>query len=150
MSDFELTCTPPEVREAADTALDGIIPEKSKERYEKNFSSYIKWCAIKGVQHTSETILLAYFVEMSKESKASTLWSRYSMLRAVLNIKQNIDISQYSKLRAFLKRQNAGYKPKKSNVLSEENISTFLNKAPEEYLVQKVIFLLFNSYQLCV
>lgn len=151
MSDSEFNCTPPEVREAADTAVAGIIPVKSRERYEKNFTEYSKWCAVKGVQHTSETVLLGYFAELSKKFKSSTLWSRYSMLRAVINIKQNIDISQYPKLRGFLKRQNTGYKAKKSNVLSEENVRTFLNTAPEEDLVIKVIFILFYySYQLCM
>lgn len=140
MSDSELECTPPELRVAAEKATEGMIPEKSRERYEKTYEAYSKWCEIKGVQHTSETVLLAYFGELSKQNKVSTLWSRYSMLRAVLNIRQNVDISNYAKLRAYLKRQNVGYKAKKSSVLSKADIDHFLNNAPIEYLPQKVTF----------
>lgn len=139
MSDSEFECTPPEVRVAAERATEGIIPEKSRERYENTYELYSKWCVAKGVQHTSETVLLAYFCEISKQSKASTLWSRYSMLRAVLNFRHNVDISNYAKLKAFLKRKNVGYQAKKSSVFSEADIDTFLNNAPIEYLPQKVI-----------
>ncbi|XP_050518227.1 uncharacterized protein LOC126892634 [Diabrotica virgifera virgifera] len=87
-------------------------------------------------------ILLAYFCEMSKQSKASTLWSIYSMLRAVLNFRHNVDISKYAKLRAFLKRQNVGHQAKKSSVFSEADIDTFLNNAPIEFLPQKVALII--------
>ncbi|XP_031350882.1 uncharacterized protein LOC116176442 [Photinus pyralis] len=60
------------------------------------------------------------------------------MLRTILSIRHNVNISNYEKLRAYLKRQNVGYKPKKSNVLSETEIEKFLNEAPIEYLPQKV------------
>ncbi|KAJ8986011.1 hypothetical protein NQ317_013895 [Molorchus minor] len=114
MSDSEFECTPPEVRVAAERATEGIIPWKSRERYENTYELYSKWCVAKGVQHTSETVL-AYFCEISKQSKASTLWSRYSMLRAVLNFRHNVDISNYAKLKAFLKRKNVGHQAKKVN-----------------------------------
>ncbi|KAJ8970565.1 hypothetical protein NQ317_019070 [Molorchus minor] len=120
MSDSEFECTPPEVRVAAERATEGIIPEKSRERYENTYELYSKWCVAKGVQHTSETVLLAYFCEISKQSKASTLWSRYSMLRAVLNFRHNVDISNYAKLKAFLKRKNVGYQAKKSKYLPQK------------------------------
>ncbi|KAJ8977830.1 hypothetical protein NQ317_011914, partial [Molorchus minor] len=131
MSDSEFECTPPEVRVAAERATEGIIPEKSRERYENTYELYSKWCVAKGVQHTSETVLLAYFCEISKQSKASTLWSRYSMLRAVLNFRHNVDI-----------RRMWDIKLKKSSVFSEADIDTFLNNAPIEYLPQKVALII--------
>lgn len=71
--------------------------------------------------------------------KPSTLWSQYSMLRSTLDIKKGIDMSKYSKLRAFLKRQNEGYLPKKSRVFTKEQVDNFLNNAPDNlYLMQKV------------
>jgi hypothetical protein len=36
------------------------------------------------------------------------------MLKAELNINHNIRLGKYTKLLAFLKRKNAGYKPKKN------------------------------------
>ncbi|KAJ8941202.1 hypothetical protein NQ317_013184 [Molorchus minor] len=125
MSDSEFECTPPEVRVAAERATEGIIPEKSRERYENTYELYSKWCVAK-----------------ANKSKASTLWSRYSMLRAVLNFRHNVDISNYAKLKAFLKRKNVGYQAKKSSVFSEADIDTFLNNAPIEYLPQKVALII--------
>ncbi|KAJ8965697.1 hypothetical protein NQ317_002028 [Molorchus minor] len=118
-------------------ATEGIIPEKAGRGMKNTYELYSKWCVAKGVQHTSETVLLAYFCEISKQSKASTLWSRYSMLRAVLNFRHNVDISNYAKLKAFLKRKNVGYQAKKST-----DIDTFLNNAPIEYLPQKVALII--------
>jgi hypothetical protein len=52
----------------------------------------------------------------SDKLKTSTLRSIYptSMLKTKLNIRKNIDINQYSRLRAFL-RKSIGYTPKKIN-----------------------------------
>lgn len=77
-------------------------------------------------------IMLLYFLFQSKLMKASSLWSLYSMLKSTLKINENIDISTYTKLLAFLKRQNENYLPKKSKVLSMENIKQFLNVAQND------------------
>ncbi|KAK9751931.1 Phage integrase family [Popillia japonica] len=75
--------------------------------------------------------------------KPSTLWSQYSVLRSTLDIKKGIDMSKYSKLRAFLKRQSGGYLPKKSRVFTKEQVDNFLNNALDySYLMQKVVLVL--------
>lgn len=91
---------------------------------------------------------MAYFEEKSKLWKASTLWSNFSMIKASLQIKNNVDISKYYKLIAFLKRKSVGYRPKKSKIFTSEQINTFLNEAPDtKYLMIKVasIFGLFGA-----
>ncbi|KAB0801583.1 hypothetical protein PPYR_03769 [Photinus pyralis] len=50
---------------------------------------------------------------MRKTYKSSTLWKTYSMLRLMINIRQNVDISKFMKLQAFLKRLSVGFVPKK-------------------------------------
>ncbi|XP_024876593.1 uncharacterized protein LOC112457651 [Temnothorax curvispinosus] len=70
----------------------------------------------------------------------TTLWSRYSMLRAVIEMKQNVDISKYKELRALLKKKTKGHRPKKAKVFTSTNISKFLNDAPDDqYLAMKVV-----------
>lgn len=139
MSDSEFECTPPELKKAAEKACEDLLPLKSKSRYEITYKAFKDWCFSKSVQNVnSENILMAYFSELSKTLKASTLWARYSMLRATLKIRENVDISKFSKLIAYLKKQNVGYKPKKSSIFSKENIDKFLQEAPEEFLPQKV------------
>lgn len=56
-------------------------------------------------------------------------------------VKKKIKSSEkFLQLQAFLKQNQKGYKPKKSKVLSREQVLTFLRKAPNEsYLMNKVI-----------
>jgi hypothetical protein len=62
------------------------------------------------------------------------------MVKTTLNLKNGINIEKVSKLRAFLKRQNDGYTPKKSRVLTKEQVDRFLNFAPDnKYLMMKVL-----------
>lgn len=71
--------------------------------------------------------------------KSSTLWSQYSMVKATLSIKNGVEIEKFVKLKAFLKRQGEGYRPRKSRVLTNEQIEVFLKDAPDhKYLMMKV------------
>ena len=138
-------CTPPELREAAKNLEEKLLPEKSRTVYLKMYAEYKDWCAKKEVAGTSEDVLLVYFEEQSKKKKPSTLWSVYSMLRSTISLKEDIDISKYYKLVAFIKRQNAAYKPKKSSVFSRAEITKFLLEAPDnDFLSTKVPFPIVN------
>ncbi|KAJ8984114.1 hypothetical protein NQ317_017323 [Molorchus minor] len=77
------------------------------------YNRFKKWCAEKNVQVYSENVLLAYFSENAKNNKSSTLWAQYSMVKSCLIIYDNIDISKFPKLIAFLKRTGDGYQAKK-------------------------------------
>jgi hypothetical protein len=74
----------------------------------------------------SESVVLGYMSEQAKVQKSSTLWSRYSMLKASLVVKNNVDISKYCKLVAFLKRQSVGYniRPKNQKYFQESKYSS--------------------------
>lgn len=74
----------------------------------------------------SDKVLLVYLHEQSSLVNPSTLWSRLSMIKRILASICNIDIKQFIKCTAFLKRQNVGLIPKKSNVLSAEQIANFM------------------------
>lgn len=53
---------------------------------------------------------------------------------------ENFDISKFSKLKAFLKKQSTGYQAIKSKTLTPEEPSRFMPEAPDkEYLLLKVI-----------
>jgi hypothetical protein len=51
------------------------------------------------------------------------------MLKATLNVKENIEIGAFLKVIAFLKRNAVGYEAKKSKVLTREEVNTFLKEA---------------------
>lgn len=61
------------------------------------------------------------------------------MLKSVLKIKINLDLSQYFKLTLFLKKQNVGYRPKKAKIFDKIEVSKFMEEAPDQiYLLIKV------------
>lgn len=130
---------PDDVLEEARGAIENLLPSKSKEKYDFAYKRFEDWCKSRNVASYSECVLLAYFAHLSKTMKSSTLWSQYSMVKATLSIKNGVQIDRYSKLRAFLKRKNEGYTPKKSLVLTSEQVEHFINEAPDnKYLMIKV------------
>ncbi|KAJ8914670.1 hypothetical protein NQ315_017367 [Exocentrus adspersus] len=81
---------------------------------------------------STKMFYLCFFAEKSKTLSSSTLWAHYSMLKTMLNVKRNIDVSKFYKLSAFLKRKSEGYKPKKAKVLTLDQIDKFLLEAPDK------------------
>ncbi|KAJ3654777.1 hypothetical protein Zmor_013942 [Zophobas morio] len=129
--------TPPKVAEAAGAV--NLLPEKSQKLYKIAYNQFMKWKQEKKITSFSERVILAYFADLSSKYKISTLWTYYSMLRSTLNINHNINIEQYHKLRAFLKRQGENYQPKKAKTLSPQQITKFITEAPDvKYLATKV------------
>ena len=139
--DSDSECTPPEITAAANEASTSLLPQKSLVIYEKAYDQFLKWRSTSNVTSFSENVILAYLSELSKKVKSSTLWSHYSMLKSTLRLKQNVDIGNYPKVRAYLKRQNEGYTPKKSRVLEKEQILQFIKEAPDQkFLFTKVSY----------
>ncbi|KAJ8977911.1 hypothetical protein NQ317_004907 [Molorchus minor] len=96
-------CKSEEIVEAANIAISNLLPTKSTSLYDIAYNRFKKWCAEKNVQVYSENVLLAYFNKNAKNYKSSTLWAQYSMVKSCLIIYDNIDISKFPKLIAFLK-----------------------------------------------
>ncbi|KAJ8975091.1 hypothetical protein NQ317_006505, partial [Molorchus minor] len=125
--------------EAANIAISNLLPTKSRSLYDIAYNRFKKWCAEKNVQVYSENVLLAYFSENAKNYKSSTLWAQYSMVKSCLIIYDNIDISKFPKLIAFLKRTGDGYQAKKSKILTKSEIDRFLSSADDkDFLMIKV------------
>lgn len=129
-----------DIEEAANRATLDLLPRKSRIQYEIAHNKFIKWCENKGVSGKySENIFLAYFEEKAKVWKSSSLWSHYSMIKAMLRVNNDVDISKHFKLIAYLKRQGEGYQAKKSKIFTRDQIEQFLKCAPDdEYLLMKV------------
>lgn len=131
--------TPPEITELAEATAANLLPQKSKGFYDKAYQTFMDWRIQKKTNSLSENVILAYFADIADKYKSSSLWSFYSMLKAVLKIKHDIDLEKYGKLRSFLKRTSEGYEPKKSKTLTPEEINKFIKEAPDKlYLLHKV------------
>ncbi|XP_065219416.1 uncharacterized protein LOC135844941 [Planococcus citri] len=137
-------CTPPDLRDRAQIVKDSSLPKKSKKRYELTYNMFLKWQSEHQVDESlcSEDVLLVYFEEQAKIKSPNTLWSMYSMLHKMIFLKQKKDISKYVHLDDFLKSNSKGYKPKKAKIFRDEEISKFIETAPDEcYLAVKVILI---------
>lgn len=135
----ELICTPEELRAEADEAKNSILPDKSKLRYEQCYNAFSKWNIVMKVHVITENVLLAYFKNMAEKNAPPTLWTIYSMLRTMINIKHGVNITDFHNVTAFIKNKNKGYVPCKAPVFSEEQILSFMTNAPNNmFLATKV------------
>lgn len=115
LSEME-SSSPPELSDFEETTVGNVIPEKSRHLYLKCYDKYQEWAAEHQLKITTENALLAYFTFEAQKVKPPTLWSKYSMLRTTIKIKDNVDIKGYKKVQHFLKKKNVAYRPKKSKV----------------------------------
>ena len=61
------------------------------------------------------------------------------MIKAILSVKENIEINKLTRVISFLKRNLVAYEPTKSKVLTRQKINTFLVNADNaKYLLIKV------------
>jgi hypothetical protein len=88
------------------------LSEKSKERYIMVYEKFLKLRKINKTKSFSKNMFLTNFSKLSTEIKPSTLWSIYSMLKSMKNMKYNINVGTYLKLQVFLKRKSNGLKLK--------------------------------------
>ena len=136
--------TPEELKCLADEASYESLPKKSRLLYETAYKDFKIWKNTKKTKpnlkiSSSERVLLAYAKELSERYKPSSLWSKLSMIGALMHAEENIDIKDYKKLRAFLRQNSRGFKSVKSKVLTKDDIKNFLSTAPnQEYLGLKV------------
>lgn len=138
----ESDSVPEIILQEAEEATLQLLPAKSREHYEKVFSEFNEWKEKRGVMTINEEVLLSYFLNLKKKYAISSMWSKYSMLKAAIKVHKNIDIGKYSKLTAYLKSESRGYKAKKAAVLERAHVEEFLTRAcDEEYLMIKVISL---------
>ncbi|KAJ8909403.1 hypothetical protein NQ315_004528 [Exocentrus adspersus] len=138
-----------ELEDAVKEVMDGILPKKSRKIYEAQYDTFVKWCCQRKLENVNEDVLLVFFAEKSKTLSSSTLWTHYSMLKTMLNVKRNIDVSKFYKLSAFLKRKSEGYKPKKAKVLTLDQIDKFLLEAPDKDFLMVKVALIFGVAGAC-
>lgn len=136
-----------EIDETETTEALTTLPEKSKIKYEKQYNFFMEWCEKKNVTKYTEPVLMQYFTEKANIFKSSTLWTMFSMLRATMIIKLNVNIGNYKKLSTFLKKNAVGYESHKTKIFTGDEINRFLTEAPDEvYLLMKVYNVLYSIF----
>lgn len=111
---------------AAECVTNDTLPEISKERYSKTYVAFQQWKHLNNVKTTSETVLKAYLYKLAENNKPTSLWAYHSMLKAMIRIKENVDIGVYHEVNAFLKKKSKGYVPVKAKVFKEVEMHRFI------------------------
>ena len=132
---------PAEVLQLANQAKELIIPPESKHVYDRAYTSFQEWKQKNKCKSNRQDVILGYLVEHfeNKTWKPPTLWAQWAMLKATLYNYDEVETSTYLKVAKFIKTVNKGYKPKKSKILTPEQVSKFIVEAPDhEYLATQV------------
>ena len=142
---------PQDLLTKAEQVSNHLLPDISRERYEKEYRYFSAWCIQQQIKpsQVSDEVLLVFLAEKSKSAKPSTLWSRYSMIKSVLKIRENVDVSSFPKTNSFLKKQSIGFQPKKASVFTNEEITQLMIKAPNETWLLSKIILIFGIFGAC-
>lgn len=99
--DGEIEQTQKDIETAGEKALSTLFPEKSKERYQRAYDKFKRWCCEKKFNVINEKVLVTYFTTELEGFKASSSWTLYSKLNSTLSVNDNIHISDFHNLRAL-------------------------------------------------
>lgn len=93
LDDFESNNPDDIIQEAAEASAQ-LLPQRSKSRYETEYSQFCDWREKRKVKIVNDDVVLVYLSEKAKSMKSSTLWSKFSMLKSCLAVKENMDLSK--------------------------------------------------------
>ena len=139
---------PEELKVLAEKAIVNSLPQKSRILQETAYKDFCIWKKEKAEEWSSkmpspnsEPVILAYFQELSERYKPSSLWSKYSMVRAKLLFNENVNIKKYAKVLAFLKQKSRGLKKCEiESVLPVPATNIFVNNLQWSFLSTTNLF----------
>ncbi|KAJ8685454.1 hypothetical protein QAD02_021247 [Eretmocerus hayati] len=119
-----------------------LLPVKSRREYELAYAHFSKWLHDNRSPPITENILMLYFEELSHTYSPPTLWSKWSMIKTLLNLRSNIKMGDFQNLKQFLKNFNKSFKAKQAAVFRWEDIEKFLRDAENFiYSAMKVVLI---------
>ena len=97
--------------------------EKTKKIYDRYWRQYEVHCKHKKHRDIfSEVSVIDFFIKTKERYGKGTLWSIYSCLNHHFQIKKKVNLKTYSRLKIIMKRITEGHVPRKSPVLSEDEM----------------------------
>ena len=122
---------PLELIQNAELATMETLPEKSRDKYFRVYNHFKDWQKVHGVTKISSELMLSYFYELKKKNAPTSLWAYYSMLKATIQVKENVDIGKFAEINSFLKTKSSGYKSTKADVFSEQQLKKIMEEAAD-------------------
>ncbi|KAJ3651495.1 hypothetical protein Zmor_017530 [Zophobas morio] len=81
------------MKEQAEEARKKLVPNKSADRYQKEYEIFKNWQQTNNVTEVDEDVILADVSEFSKKYEGSSVWTKISMVKSMLLTNENLDIS---------------------------------------------------------
>ena len=72
-----------------------LLPEKSSARYEHEYAEFKKWQQEKNAIGVTEDVVLAYINNLSDQFIPNSLWSKWSMIKSCLEVRENIYVRRF-------------------------------------------------------
>lgn len=124
----------------AETIRANLLPDQSRERYEKALKEFQNWMLENGISIIEEKVVLVYLSKKSETVAPTTLWSIFSMIKKCLPA---ANMGNYHEVISYLKKTRKGYRPKKAETFTQSQFHSFVADAPDtKFLLAKVILIL--------
>lgn len=88
-----------------------LLPEKSGWRYRNAEAEFRGWVAKQEGAKIDEDTVLVYLSEKAEKSSPNPLFALFSMIKTTC---KEVNMESYHQVKAYLKKINKGYQPKKS------------------------------------
>jgi integrase len=113
---------------------------KSSATYDKWINNFQQWVSLNDKDFSASSVLY-YLSELSERYAPTSLWTIYSILNKFMKVFYSIDLNQCFLLKDFLKNLDKTHCPKKSSVLSSNDIENFVNKTDESVLIKCILLI---------
>lgn len=137
--------TPPNLRNDADNVRRDILPDKSEERYRKQLNHFNSWRNDNDIaSRLSDNIVLAYYSELRKTLKASSLFSKMAMLKKTLFVEYQFPQNSacWTTCTSTSKKDKAKQPTNKAAVLEPEHIQNFVENCRDTSSVELLALLI--------
>jgi site-specific recombinase XerD len=137
-------CTPPEFRDSYGKVSMDLLPKKSSVRYHDVLAQFQEWMREKRCVKVSENVLAGYYSSLSETLKATTVTSRFSILRTMLHTNGIFERDNEAWHRIFKACQvkGKGEDVTQASIFSADNIKKYFETVENSTatLVQRVVF----------
>lgn len=120
------------MKRSSSEIIEEINSIESKKRYEDHWKNFIEYAEI-GNNEPDEDNFIQYFdyLRNTKNYAASTMWTNYSMINKMFQLKFGKKLQLYPRLKMQLKSYEKGYSRRKASIFTKEEIELFLTSAPD-------------------
>lgn len=124
----------------------GMLPARSERIYLKHFQEFKEWFLKNGgkADEVDGDDLLAFFHSHRDSMSPTSMWSKYSAIKATLLAVDGIALTKTEAVTKFLKRNAETKKKKQAPVFSQEQLMTFVRNADDETELHTKLAVLFQ------